>query len=122
MDEACHSVKQEIESITIWNGNQGLVEFGASEAEAYRVGYDGVTRIEACFKPGLHANLPYVRVWKGDVAVGEFCQHNIVGLYFKEPEPASPTFTAYSGEADPDCPKKAEHVDNKECPHCWIPF
>lgn len=48
------------------------------------VGHDGVTRIEATTKSGLHANIPYVRVWKGEFAVAEFCQHNIVGVYFFE--------------------------------------
>jgi hypothetical protein len=48
----------------------------------YVVGRNGVTHIEATFKSGLHANLPYVRVWKGDVCEAEFCQHNIIGVYF----------------------------------------
>ena len=52
----------------------------------FAVGSDGVTRIEACTKSGLHADIPYVRVWKGDVCEAEFCQHNIVGVYFS-PEP-----------------------------------
>lgn len=50
----------------------------------YAVGRSGVTRIEACQKSGLHANIPYVRVWAGDVCLAEFCQHNIVGVYFGE--------------------------------------
>lgn len=53
----------------------------------YSVGFNGVTRIEACTKSGMHAYIPYVRVWKGDDAVAEFCQHNIVGVYFKTPAP-----------------------------------
>ena len=28
---------------------------------------DGVTRIEACTKSGMHADIPYIRIWKGDV-------------------------------------------------------
>lgn len=42
-----------------------------------------VTRIEAFTKSGMHADIPYVRVWAGDQPVAEFCQHNIVGVYFK---------------------------------------
>lgn len=49
----------------------------------YQVGSNGVTHIEAMTKPGPHCNIPYVRVWAGDHAVAEFCQHNIVGVYFK---------------------------------------
>lgn len=52
----------------------------------YVVGRNGVTRIEACQKSGPYANIPYVRVWKGDVCEAEFCQHNIVGVYFAKPE------------------------------------
>ncbi len=54
----------------------------------YVVGRSGVTRIEACQKSGLHADIPYVRVWAGDVCLAELCQHNIVGVYFDEPKHA----------------------------------
>lgn len=47
------------------------------------VGREGVTRIEAFTKSGMHADIPYVRVWCGDHPKAEFCQHNIVGVYFK---------------------------------------
>jgi hypothetical protein len=55
----------------------------------YFVGGNGVTRIEACTKPGLHCDIPYIRVWKGDVCEAELCQHNIVGVYFAAPEASS---------------------------------
>ena len=84
-DKHEHPVDQEIDYIVVEHGTEGLVEVGARYPESYRVGYEGVTRIEACTKSGMHANIPYVRVWRGDVAVGEWCQHNIVGVYFKEP-------------------------------------
>jgi len=51
----------------------------------YRVGHEGVTRIEACTKSGMHANIPYLRVWIGEVCAAEFCQHNIVGVLFAKP-------------------------------------
>lgn len=57
---------------------------------SYLVGRNGVTRIEACEKSGMYANIPYVRVWKGDVCAAEFCQHNIVGVYFG-PAESEPT-------------------------------
>lgn len=53
---------------------------------SFEVGRNGVTRIEACQKSGLRANIPYVRVWKDDVCAAEFCQHNIVGVYFDPPQ------------------------------------
>lgn len=59
-----------------------MIEIDQSETR-YHVGYNGVTRIEAFTKSGMHANIPYVRVWKGDQPAAEFCQHNIVGVYFK---------------------------------------
>lgn len=69
-----HPVEQPIREIDVYLSEEG--------STFYRVGRDGVTRIEACTKSGLHADIPYVRVWKDDVCEGEFCQHNIVGVYF----------------------------------------
>lgn len=69
-----HTVQQPIRAIDIDN----IPDVQGS----YAVGRNGVTRIEACQKSGLHANIPYVRVWKGDLCEAEFCQHNIVGVYF----------------------------------------
>lgn len=82
-------INQPIDSITIWNGNFDHTAAGAMYPEAYRVGFDGVTLIEPTTKCGMHADIPYVRVWKGDIAVAEFCQHNIVGIYFAA-VPATP--------------------------------
>jgi len=75
-----HPIQQPIREIDIF-----ITE---GETQFYRVGRGGVTRIEACQKSGLHANVPYVRVWKGDVCEAEFCQHNIVGVYFAQAEAA----------------------------------
>lgn len=69
-----HPVDQPIEMIEI----DTIPESQAT----YRVGRNGVTLIEACTKSGLHADIPYVRVWAGDECKAEFCQHNIVGVYF----------------------------------------
>lgn len=71
-----HPINLPIERIIIWHGNV------THDIEAYRVGFDGVTRIEACTKSGMHADIAYVRVWAGEIAIAEFCQHNIVGVYF----------------------------------------
>jgi hypothetical protein len=72
-----HPVDQIIDLIEIdtIEGSQGM----------WRVGQAGVTRIEATTKPGMHCDIPYVRVWAGDVALVEYCQHNIVGVYFAKP-------------------------------------
>lgn len=48
----------------------------------YYVGREGVTRIEACTKSGLHADIPYLRVWQGDECVAEFSQHAVCGVWF----------------------------------------
>lgn len=56
----------------------------------YMVGRNDVTRIEATTKPGLHCDIPYVRVWAGETCLAEFCQHNIVGVYFARPTPTNP--------------------------------
>ena len=75
-----HPVKQPINAIDVFLSDEDSI--------VYRVGGNGVTRIEACTKSGMYADIPYVRVWKGDVCAGEFCQHNIVGVYFAPPEAA----------------------------------
>lgn len=69
-----HPVQQKISDIVI----DTIPESQAS----YSVGRNGVTRIEACTKSGMHAYIPYVRVWAGDICLAEFCQHQIVGVYF----------------------------------------
>lgn len=69
-----HPIEQPIREIDVFLSNDG--------STYYRVGKDGVTSIEACTKSGLHADIPYVRVWKDEVCEAEFCQHNIVGVYF----------------------------------------
>ena len=71
-----HPIQQPIRAICVIDQSTG------DGGEQYIVNVGGVTRIEACQKSGLHANLPYVRVWSGDVCEAEFCQHNIVGVYF----------------------------------------
>lgn len=47
------------------------------------VGRRGVTRIEACEKPGEYAMIPYVRVWADDKCLSEFSQHSLQGLWFE---------------------------------------
>lgn len=69
-----HPVKQPIREIDVFLSGDDL--------HYYSVGREGVTRIEALTKPGLHADMPYVRVWAGEECIAEFCQHNIVGVYF----------------------------------------
>ena len=65
-----HPIKQQIRSVSVYDGHQ------------YEVGRCGITRIEACTKSGMHADIPYIRVWCGNLAISEFCQHNIIGVYF----------------------------------------
>lgn len=57
---------------------------GPSDSEMWIVGHGGVTRIEATTKSGMHADIPYIRIWKGDVAAAEYCQHNIIGIEFDD--------------------------------------
>ena len=69
-----HPVQQQIDGIVL-----DAIE---SSQEAFWVGRSGVTWIEATTKSGMHADIPYVRVWSGETCLAEFCQHNIVGVYF----------------------------------------
>jgi len=81
MSDFEHPVNQPIDSIAI--------DTIPDVQKSYQVGRSGVTRIEACTKSGMHADIPYVRVWSGDTCLAEFCQHNIVGVYFALPAPSS---------------------------------
>lgn len=63
-----------------------------SEISYHRVGRAGVVRIEATTKPGLHCDIPYVRVWGeslpsfgGEYVMAEYCQHNIIGVHYAKP-------------------------------------
>lgn len=76
-----HPINQPIRGIDVYINAD-------SDPVFYVVGQAGVTRIEACQKSGLYASIPYIRVWKGDVCEAEFCQHNIVGVYFATSEAA----------------------------------
>ncbi len=70
-----HPIKQDINCIVTGDNEEN--------SASYQVGLNGVTRIEATQKCGEYADIPYVRVWKGDIAVAEFCQHKLLALYFK---------------------------------------
>jgi hypothetical protein len=70
-----HPIEQAIHSIQV------PCDFYGNPID-YVVGRAGVTRIEACMKPGEYCYIPYVRVWAGDTAIGEFCQHKLSGLWF----------------------------------------
>ena len=76
-----HDIQQEI--IWLFVAEILVLEMPSQVCE-WRVGRDGVTRIEAFTKSGMYADIPYLRVWRGQLAVAEYCQHNIVGVGFKE--------------------------------------
>lgn len=54
------------------------------ESGYYCVGYLGVNHIESFTKPGMYSDIPYVRVWKNGQMHSEYCQHNILAVYFEE--------------------------------------
>ena len=76
------AVAQDIERIIVCDNER--------ECEAYRVGHQGVSRIEKTERPGEYCMIPYVRVWRGNEAVAEFGQHKLVGLYYFPSPPETP--------------------------------
>lgn len=82
-DTGNHPVEQPIRSIQL-----GAPEPGSDPY--YVVGVCGVTRIEACVKYGEYAAIPYVRVWKDDLAIFEVSQHTLAGLWFAEEKLPAP--------------------------------
>jgi len=75
MSQTAHTVAQPIREIDVFTDADGDLLY-------YKVGRQGVTRIEAITKPGLHCDIPYVQVWMGQTCEAELCQHNIIGVYF----------------------------------------
>ena len=75
VDENEHPVSGQEISAIYWPAPEGVCPY-------LRVGESGVTRIEKTTKSGMHANIPYVRVWAGEQAVGEFCQHQLTAVFF----------------------------------------
>lgn len=71
-----HPVKQKIRAIDI--------DTIPDVQSSYMVGRSGVTSIEATVKSGMYSDIPYVRVWSGEKVEAEFCQHNIVGVYYSD--------------------------------------
>lgn len=70
------------------------------ESEYSVGGTTGVTHIEACEKSGPYSSIPYLRVWAGETCLAEFCQHQIVGVYFEAGpvEPPAPRVPGICGE------------------------
>jgi len=75
MSQTAHTIKQPIREIVVFTDADGDLLY-------YKVARQGVTRIEAITKPGLHCDIPYVQVWRGLECEAEFCQHNIIGVYY----------------------------------------
>ncbi len=69
-----------------------ITAFEQVQNEMYEVGVNDVTRIEATTKSGMYADIPYLRVWKGETVIAEFCQHNIVGVYYGQPRDENTPF------------------------------
>lgn len=63
---------QQIQYVSIYATSDG--------DETITVGYNGVTRIEK-YRDEIDL-VSYVRVWKGDDVHAEFCQRNILGVYY----------------------------------------
>ncbi len=76
-----HPIDQPISGVDVIDGgdSQGGATYGS-----YVVGRN-CTRIEATHKSGMYCAIPYIRVWDGEKAIGEFCQHNLAGVYFAAP-------------------------------------
>lgn len=52
------------------------------------VGKDGVTSILRTAREGMHSYIPYIEVWRGDVLMEEYCQHNVLGVAWIDPNEA----------------------------------
>lgn len=69
-----HPVDQVVRSIQYYNSHDGM--------NGYTVGRNGVTKIEPTYKCGEMSYIPYFRVWAGEKALAEICQHKIDAVYY----------------------------------------
>lgn len=74
--EGVHPIQREVTTIIITPENYA---YGVT----YTVGRNGITKIEQTFKNGEYAHIPYLRVWRGDRPIAEFCQHKIIAVLFE---------------------------------------
>lgn len=76
-----HPTNQPIKAVTVTD-YEGCTEH-------YEDGKHDTCLIEPFTKSGMYAAIPYIRVWKkvdgAPIVHAEFCQHNIVGVYFDKP-------------------------------------
>lgn len=78
-----HPIDQPIRAVLVSELEGG----GEHHAIGTRINNEVITHFEAAIKSGMYSNIPYVRAWAGDKCLAEFCQHNIVGVYFGAPTP-----------------------------------
>ena len=52
------------------------------DSPEYCVGKYGITKIEAYGEPGMHCDLPWVRIFKSDEVVARICCHELAGIYY----------------------------------------
>ena len=69
-----HPIFQEIRCVVVYRFEH--------DEQIWHVGVAGVTRIEACTKSGMFADIPYIRIWNNDKCLAEYCQHHICGVEF----------------------------------------
>ncbi len=75
-----HPIDQPISAVDVIDGGDSE---GGPTYGGYRVG-SNCTRIEATTKSGMYADVPYIRVWRDEKAIAEFCQHHVAGVYFSD--------------------------------------
>jgi hypothetical protein len=108
-----HPVQQPISEIDVFLAGEDLHYF--------KVGREDVTRIEACEKAGPYSAIPYVRVWAGDTCLAEFCQHQIVGVYFAPETTEAPARATFLPEGVVRWPADHTGKPSCTCTEC-IPF
>jgi hypothetical protein len=69
----------------------------------YEINLDGVTHIEQVNRPGLHCDIPYLRVWKDDVCLAELSQHGVIHVRFVDPTPPAPLVMPPDHTGEPSC-------------------
>lgn len=66
----------------LWPHGNEIASVRLDSQNTVRVGHQEVTRIEGTSKSGMYADIPYIRVWRGNTLAAELCQHNVQAVTF----------------------------------------
>ncbi len=79
--------RPKIKSITVLNFGGETESYGLGSGIGHTFGETPIycKEIRATVKSGMAADIPYIEVWSNFGLHAEFCQHQIIGVYYIAP-------------------------------------